>query len=640
MTIRRGLVPLLLLGALLLPARAVAAGPRVERGLVYGSREVAAQRLDLWLPDVVRGKPPLLVWIHGGGWRAGSRRRNGLAGLVRAGYAVASLDYRLSGEATWPAQIQDCKGAIRWLRAHADRYGYDAARIGVAGSSAGGHLAALLGTSGDVAALEGTVGGNAGISSRVQAVYDLYGPTDLAAIGAQRDPTRPDPATSPEARLLGGPVDAHPDAARAASPLTWVSADDPPFLIAHGDADRLVPLAQSRALAERLRAAGVSAALRVLRGAGHGGRAFADRGLQAEVLAFFRRTVGPGAQTAPPRTPTAPRAPTGPTAPTRPATPPRPAAPPRRPGTPRATPAAADLLATYAQPGPLAVHALPTTVLHDPARDKDLQVRVTWPDADGTYPVIVWSHGAYGSKDNYQPLVRHWASHGYVVVQPTHFDSLSLGLPRRLDRLFANFADRPRDVHFLLDRLATLRARMTSFRGDLDPKRIGVGGHSFGAHTAQLVGGATTVDAAGKRTSHRDRRVDAVLLISPQGAGGELDAHSWDTLTLPTLVITGTLDRGRGGQPYTWRVEPFERAPAGHKYLALVVGARHGFGGISGARLGRRAGGSAPAQVAAVQALTLLFWDAQLKASPRARAALASRELARESNGLLQTSAR
>jgi acetyl esterase/lipase len=214
--------------------------------------------------------------------------------LVSDGYAVASVEYRLSQAATFPAQIEDCKGAIRWLRANAAKYDLDPKHVGAWGSSAGGHLVALLGTSGDVAELEGTVGGNLDQSSRVQAVCDWFGPTDFTQIAAQSLPTSlldHDAPDSPEARLIGGPIQKNKDKAARANPITYITADDPPFLIMHGDQDNLVPLGQSELLLAALQQAGVPATLHTIKGAGHGFgspeqfrmvRQFFDQQLKAE----------------------------------------------------------------------------------------------------------------------------------------------------------------------------------------------------------------------------------------------------------------------------------------------------------------------------------------------------------------------
>jgi acetyl esterase/lipase len=580
---------LILLLLLLLCAPAVAEDPRqvarVERDLVYATVGEKQLRLDLHRPAKASGEEPLVVWIHGGGWRRGSKANCRLSWLTEHGYAVASIEYRLSGAAIWPAQIHDCKAAIRWLRANARRLGYDATRIGVGGSSAGGHLAALLGTSGDVAAVEGAVGGNTEHSSRVQAVYDLFGPADFSTMGA---------GGGAVGQLLGGAPADMPEVARLASPVTHVTRDDPPFLIAHGDRDRLVPVAQSRGLHARLEQAGVSSTLRVLAGASHGGPAFNAAEHREEVRGFFDRHLRGSAQ-----------------APTVSVT--------------------AGVLDSWQQTGRYPTGELKHTVLRDENRKKDLQVRVTYPTSEGRFPVIVWSHGAGGSKEAYSPLTQHWARHGYVVIQATHFDSLRVGTDRaRVGRLFGAFADRPKDVSFLLDNLEVLRARLEGFRGTLDAKAVGVGGHSFGAHTAQLIGGVTTVNGAGERASHADGRAKAVLLISPQGRGGELDLRSFGSLAAPMLTITGTQDGGRGGQAFTWRLEPFSYAPPGSKYAALIEGARHSFGGITGHPPNRRTGPASIEQVSTVKALSLLFWHAHLKNDATARKLLSSERITQE----------
>ncbi len=186
--------------------------------------------------------------------------------LVSSGdYAGVSINYRLSGEAVWPSQIFDCKAAIRWVRAHATEYHLDPDRIGVIGGSAGGHLAAMLGTSVGVEALEGDVGTHKGLSTKVRCVVDEFGPSDLLAMGGNHDD-----ANSPEALLIGGALQAHQDAARAASPITYVTRDDPPFLILHGDADPLVPFTQSERLSRALKSAGVDCTFIPVLGAGHG----------------------------------------------------------------------------------------------------------------------------------------------------------------------------------------------------------------------------------------------------------------------------------------------------------------------------------------------------------------------------------
>jgi acetyl esterase/lipase len=245
-----------------------------------------ALRLDLYLPSA-QAPVPVVVWVHGGGWQSGDKAiAAGHAALRQRarGYAVASIEYRLSGEATFPAQIEDCKAAVRWLRAQAAVYGLDPQRIAAWGSSAGGHLVALLGTSAGVAALESRAQGHEGQSSAVQAVVDWYGPVDFL----QMDPSHL-AATSPESRLLGCTVTACRDRVALANPITHIDALDPPFFIQHGSADGTVNPRQSELLHDALTAAGVPSTHVVLPGAGHGGAAFSEPANLALIEAFLDR---------------------------------------------------------------------------------------------------------------------------------------------------------------------------------------------------------------------------------------------------------------------------------------------------------------------------------------------------------------
>jgi acetyl esterase/lipase len=204
-------------------------GTKVHRDLEYVKDGHERQKLDLYLPEKADAPLPVIVWVHGGAWRAGSKDRPPALPFVTKGYAVASINYRLSQHAQFPAQIEGCKAALRWLRANARKYNLDPEHIGVWGASAGGHLVALLGTSGDVKELEGK-GGNPEQSSRVQAVVDWFGPTDFLQMGGSHND-----AKSPESQLLGGAVQENKEKAAKANPITYVSKDDPPFLIMHGD---------------------------------------------------------------------------------------------------------------------------------------------------------------------------------------------------------------------------------------------------------------------------------------------------------------------------------------------------------------------------------------------------------------------
>lgn len=256
----------------------------------------SAQRLDLYLPPTGTGPFPVVLWVHGGGWQGGSRDLGPNAfqrRLHERGIAVATASYRLTGEAIWPAQIHDLKAAVRWLRANASRYALDTSRIGAWGSSAGGHLVAMLGTTGQEPTLEGTLG-NATFSSRVHAVVDWYGPTDLLAMDAHArsvgcPTTGHNLPNSAESRLLGGLLQDRIPQAREASPVNWVSEDDAVFLLQHGSADCTVPWPQSAALHDALRAQLGPARVTYerLEGAGHGGPQFTGAANVDKVLAFF-----------------------------------------------------------------------------------------------------------------------------------------------------------------------------------------------------------------------------------------------------------------------------------------------------------------------------------------------------------------
>jgi len=263
-------------------------GTRVLRDIEYARIDDRPLRLDLYLPPDTRPNPPLLIWVHGGGWRGGSKDRCMLQWLSDE-FAVASIEYRLSQVAPFPAQVHDCKGAIRWLRAHASRHGYDARRIGAAGGSAGEHLVALLGTSAGVEPLEGAVGGHLDQTSAVQAVVNLFGPMDLTLY--DKPETRAAARLNPIDHLLGGKLHEKLELAKLASPVTHVNAGDAPLMTLHGDRDKLVPVAHGRHIHDIYRQAGLPSTLHVLAGAGHGGRAFAAPTMQERIRAFFRDNI-------------------------------------------------------------------------------------------------------------------------------------------------------------------------------------------------------------------------------------------------------------------------------------------------------------------------------------------------------------
>lgn len=259
--------------------------------LPYVKNPHGQQKLDLYLPKNGEGPWPLIIWIHGGGWFAGSKDYclPKLTGFLERGFAIASIDYRLTDVAPFPAQIHDVKAATRWLRASAERYNLDPERFAAWGDSAGGHLAALLGTSHGEASFE--VGDHLEISSAVQAVCNYYGPTELISFAQTPGYESHAHPKSPESRLIGAPVLERPDLAAKLSPLTYIDSEDPPFFIVHGTQDPTVPLNQSEQLAVKLEAAGVTFEFRVIEDGKHGGPQFKDPALIEEVYQFFMQAL-------------------------------------------------------------------------------------------------------------------------------------------------------------------------------------------------------------------------------------------------------------------------------------------------------------------------------------------------------------
>ena len=251
----------------------------VEFAVVEGYRPLL---LDLYVPAAGAASGAAIVYLHGGGWAVGSRRRFGRAFaswsptpfdlLAQAGFVVATADYRLSGEACFPAQLHDVKAAIRWVRGNADRLAVDVGRVMTWGESAGGHLAVLAGLTGGRPELEGTVGDFIGQSSAIGGVVDWYGPMNLRSIGAQHalgSEKRPDDAGSWESSMVGAPLQSDPARTRAASPISYVHAAAPPIQIHHGTVDTQVPCAQSTEFVDAMRAVGGTADLILVEGSDH-----------------------------------------------------------------------------------------------------------------------------------------------------------------------------------------------------------------------------------------------------------------------------------------------------------------------------------------------------------------------------------
>ena len=271
-------------------AEPIPPGIRMEKNLTFATIGAKELRLDLFLPSQPEGKLPVVVWIFGGAWRTNNRlRQEGQAAwLATKGYAVAAIEYRMSSEALFPAQIEDCKAAVRWLRANAATYGLDPSRLAAWGESSGGHLASMLGVTSGVKDLEGG-SGNLDQSSRVSAVVDFFGPTDFLQMEKAALPggMKHDSPDSPESLVIGGPIQENREKVARANPITSVTRDCPPFLIVHGDRDPLVPCNQSELLFEALKKAGVDVSFYKIVSAGHGGPQFQTPVAKAMVLAFL-----------------------------------------------------------------------------------------------------------------------------------------------------------------------------------------------------------------------------------------------------------------------------------------------------------------------------------------------------------------
>lgn len=270
----------------------------------YVGDGIVGHRLDIYRPETGSGPFPVVVYIYGSAWFGNDQKKQVGTDLgpilLQAGFAVASINHRSSGDAAFPAQIHDVKAAVRYIRANARTYDLDPDRIGVTGASSGGHLAALLGTSGGVGEytvgevtmdIEGDLGDYTGTSSRVQAVCDWFGPTDFLVMNQCGSDLDHDASGSPESALIGGPIQDHSDRCALANPITYIDAGEPPFRIFHGSADPLVPLCQSDALHQSLEAVGTPSAYTVIEGGGHGPAGVVGREHLDVMIDFFTATL-------------------------------------------------------------------------------------------------------------------------------------------------------------------------------------------------------------------------------------------------------------------------------------------------------------------------------------------------------------
>ena len=262
---------------------------REYRDVVYATVDGKSLALDLYLPAMV-DSPPLLVWVHGGAWSQGTKaqvRRE----FVEKGIATASVDFRQSGEARFPAQVHDIKAAIRFLRAKATTYGYRGDKVAIAGSSSGGHLAALVGVTNGHPKLEGSVGEHLSQSSTVQAVVVYFGASNLTTILSQSTPFGLNMRRPALERLLGAVPDQAPELANLASPVSHVDRDDPPLFLLHGDQDPQMPINQAHELQGAYKRLGLDVRFDGVHGAGHGGDVFYSTEHLRPVLDFLARAL-------------------------------------------------------------------------------------------------------------------------------------------------------------------------------------------------------------------------------------------------------------------------------------------------------------------------------------------------------------
>lgn len=262
----------------------------IIKDITYALTPEKELKLDLYLPDG-SSNPYLVVWVHGGAWHSGSKE-NPPQDLVKLGYAMASISYRRTPEAKFPALIHDIKAAVRFLRSHANQYGYRGDKITLWGSSAGGHLVALAGLTNNHEGLEGKIGNDLATSSEIQAVVDFFGPTDLTTILSQSTPHGLNVRTPALTLMFGKPLDQAAEELKLASPVYHVDAGDPPLFICHGDLDPQVPINQSIQLYGKFRELRLPVQLEYVHGGGHGGKQFSDPALLQKVDQFLKKHLG------------------------------------------------------------------------------------------------------------------------------------------------------------------------------------------------------------------------------------------------------------------------------------------------------------------------------------------------------------
>jgi acetyl esterase/lipase len=265
---------------------------REFKDVVYATVDGKPLAVDIYLPQTKQNrKPPLVVWVHGGAWYLYDKKQYPKA-LVDAGFAVASLDFRQSTEARFPAQVHDIKAGIRFLRAKAQEFGYRIDRIAIGGASSGGHLAAMVGLTNGNSELEGTVGEYTNVASRVDAIVDYFGASNLTSILAQSTPYGLNVRKPALDKLLGAQPEAVIELAKLASPVLHVDRNDPPLLLLHGDQDPQMPINQSHELQGAYQKLKLDVQLVVVHGAGHAGPIFYEGEQLKRAVSFLHRTIG------------------------------------------------------------------------------------------------------------------------------------------------------------------------------------------------------------------------------------------------------------------------------------------------------------------------------------------------------------
>jgi acetyl esterase/lipase len=265
-------------------------GTILHGNIAYNNDTLTKHLLDIYLPANAKGKVPLVIFVHGGGWLGNDKyadigyMRKTVAEVVNSGFALASIDYRFSTQAVFPAQIQDCNRAIAFLVDNAAKYSIDKNRIAVMGFSAGGHLASLIGLSKNNNVANFFMAGT-NKSFNFKAVVDFYGPAELILFPGNNDPK------SPESILIGATPLSRPDLAKAASPVTYVDKSDPPFLIIHGEKDDMVSNKQSQLLSSWLTVVGVKNELIIVKDAPHFGVIFDADEVRNKVISFLNEQL-------------------------------------------------------------------------------------------------------------------------------------------------------------------------------------------------------------------------------------------------------------------------------------------------------------------------------------------------------------